>query len=276
MKAIHKIGLIAAAVVFVILIFTMWTDVDPGEEGFMYYPYSDGVDTSRVYSEGSTTIAPWNEMITYNIRQQNRKYSCSVNDYNTTPVTVIMSINYHVIRGKSAQLHLLHGKTYAETFIDPKVEGAIKEVIGRYEFAQLFSTKRDAVEQEIESILNHEFAGNFVALDFIEIQDMNLPGPIEEEIVSKEKQRQANENAELKEEQAKFDANARFQTARGDSALLISATYKAQAIERESKALKNNPEYTELIKWQRWDGHGSPYGSGNVFGSGINILKGMN
>ena len=42
----------------------------PGEEGFIYRPYTGGIDQTNVYTEGTVFIAPWNEMITYNILQQ--------------------------------------------------------------------------------------------------------------------------------------------------------------------------------------------------------------
>jgi len=63
------IGLIAL-VVFIM----SWTDIDPGEEGFIYRPYGGGVEKQSTYGEGTIFIAPWNEMITYNTRQQSKKY----------------------------------------------------------------------------------------------------------------------------------------------------------------------------------------------------------
>jgi hypothetical protein len=69
-------------------------------------------------------------------------------------------------------------------------------------------------------------------------------------------------------------ANARIEKSRGDSALVISARYKAEAIELEAEQIAKNPQYIELKKWENWDGKGSPFGSGNVFGnSSISILK---
>ena len=56
-------------------------------------------------------------------------------------------------KGASAKLHLLHGERYAESFIDKKVKGAIKDVIGRYTYVEVYSTKRESLEQEIEKIL---------------------------------------------------------------------------------------------------------------------------
>ncbi|GIR58946.1 MAG: hypothetical protein CM15mP65_15270 [Crocinitomicaceae bacterium] len=64
--------------IFIIIFFMSWTDIDPGEEGFVYRPYTGGIDTSENYSEGTYFIMPWNEMITYNVLQQSRNYESKV------------------------------------------------------------------------------------------------------------------------------------------------------------------------------------------------------
>jgi len=55
--------------------------------------------------------------------------------------------------------------------------------------------------------------------------------------------------------------------------LVVSARFKAEAIQLEAEQIGKNPQYIELKKWEKWDGVGSPYGEGNVFGSGVSILK---
>ena len=37
--------------IFIIVFFMSWTDIDPGEEGFVYRPYTGGIDTSENYSK---------------------------------------------------------------------------------------------------------------------------------------------------------------------------------------------------------------------------------
>lgn len=278
MNTPKKIAIILGAIILIYMVFTSWTDVDPGQEGFMYRPYSGGVDTTHVYTEGTTMIAPWNEMIVYNIRQQTRNFSSQVMDKNGTDLGVVVAVNYHTVAGKTANLHLKHGPGYAESFIDQKVRGAIKDVIGRYTYIEAYSTKRESLEQEIEHILMSDFAGNYVALDFVEIADINLPANIATEITVKETQKQKQETAREKKLEAKYLAEARFETARGDSSLLISASYKAQAIELEMAALKGNPDYTAYKFWTEvYKSGDNPFGTGNVFGgdANISILKGI-
>jgi regulator of protease activity HflC (stomatin/prohibitin superfamily) len=283
-----SIGVVA--LISIIIFMTSWVDVPQGSEGFMYQPYSGGVQQNKTYTEGTYFVAPWNEMVSYNTRQQSRTYQSQVMDKNGTDITIAIAINYSPIKGQTPKLHLKHGPAVEvheeETgklievtggyvnFIDDKVKGAIKDVVGRYTYEEVYSTKREALEGEIESILNKDFNGNFVQLHYVEIADVNLPGGIQNEITAKETQKQKNMKSELMKIEEKNLADARIEKSRGDSSLVISAQFKAMAIKKEAEQLKANPSYIEYIKWKGYaDGKGSPYGEGNVFGSGTAIIK---
>lgn len=271
---IRLVAIGVVAFIAIIIFLNSWTDVEPGEEGFVYEPYGGGVDTSYTYSEGTHFIAPWNEMISYNTLQQSRDYNQQVMDKNGTDIGLDVAINYHASKGNTSKLHLLHGVNYAESFIDKKVKGAIKDVIGRYTYVEVYSTKRESLEQEIEKIIEKDFKGNYIELDFAEIADVNLPDNIAIEITNKETQKQRNQTAKEKQKEQEYLANARIEKARGDSALIISAKFNADAIRLEAEQIAKNPQYIELKKWEKWNGEGSPYGEGNVFGNNsVGILK---
>jgi prohibitin 1 len=249
-----------------------WQSVEPGEEGFIHRQYGGGVDKSTTYNEGTHFVAPWNEMITYSTLQQSKTYSSTVMDKNGTNITVEVAVNYSVKKGKSADLHLEVGKDYI-TIIDDKSQGAIKKVIGNFNYEEVYSTKRDVLEGQMSDILKKEFAKNHINLEYVEIKDVDLPANIAAEIVNKETQKQRNLTAREKQKEEEYLANARIEKARGDSSLIVSAIFRAEAIKLEAQQISQNPQYIELKKWEKWDGIGSPYGESNVFGSGVSILK---
>jgi regulator of protease activity HflC (stomatin/prohibitin superfamily) len=254
-----KIGrLIALGVILLIafILFLMsWTDVNPGEQGFIYRPYGGGVEKDKIYNEGTIFIAPWNEMITYNVRQQSRSYESQVMDINGTEIGLVVAVNYHAEKGKIASLHLLHGELYAESFVDKKVKGAIKDVVGRYTYEEVYSSKREALEVEIETIIEKDFDGNYIVLDFVEIADVNLPANIATEITVKETQKQKNKTSELKKIEEKNLADAKIETARGDSAkAIINAMSETEAIKIKTEQLRKSPQYIEYMKAKKWNG----------------------
>ena len=263
-QLIKYISLGVLGLTAIITFFMSWEDVEQGSEGFMYRPYANGVDKTETLSEGTYFIAPWNSIIRYNIRQQSRNYKSDVMDKNGTEITAMVSVNYHAEKGKTAKLHLLHGENYAESFIDKKVKGAIKDVIGRYTYVEIYSTKREAIENEIEDILGKDFKGNCVVMDFVEIADINLPTNIANEITVKETQKQKNNTAELKKAEQKFLADAKIETARGDSAqLIINKSAEATSVDIMQKQLAKSPQYIEYMKAKKWDGKMPQVVSGN-------------
>ncbi|MDG1658194.1 MAG: prohibitin family protein [Crocinitomicaceae bacterium] len=259
-------------VIALVVLFMSWKDVEPGEEGFIYRPYGGGVDKTQTFTEGTYFVAPWNEMITYSTLQQSKTYTSTVMDKNGTDITVEVAVNYSVQKGKSAGLHLDVGKDYI-IIIDDKSQGAIKDVIGKYTYEEVYSTKRTVLEGEMIKKLKDELKQNFINLEYVKIKDVDLPRDIAQQIVNKETQKQLNLTAREKQKEEEYLANARIEKARGDSSLIVSAKFKAEAIQLEAEQIGRNPAYIELKKWEKWDGIGSPYGESNVFGSGVSILK---
>jgi regulator of protease activity HflC (stomatin/prohibitin superfamily) len=253
-STLSSIGLVVVGLVVLIVLFMSWMDVDPGEEGFAYRPYSGGVDIESSYTEGTYFIPPWNDIITYNILQQSKSYESTVMDVNGTDISVEVAVNFSVEKGNAAKLHLRHGVGYIQ-FIDDKVKGAIKDVVGRYTYQEVYSSKREALEGEIEEILIADFKGNFIVFHYVEIADVNLPENIATEITNKETQKQKNLTAEQKKQEQEYLAAAKIATAKGDSAkTIIRATAEAQSIKIKQEQLRSSSQYIEYLKAQRWDG----------------------
>jgi len=273
-KMVRYVAIGAVALIAIIIFFNSWVNVKPGEQGFVYRPYNTpSIVEDDVYMEGTYFILPWNEMITYEVVNKSKQYNQQVMDINGTDVMLDVAVNYNIQAQDVARIHKKHRENFT-TFIDDKARGAIKDVIGRYTYEQVYSSKREALEGEIEAILEDDFDGNYLNLNYVEIADVNLPENIANQIEEKETQKQRNLTAKEKQKEQEYLANAKIEKARGDSALIVSAKFKAEAIRLEAEQIARNPQYIELKKWEKWDGVGSPYGSNNVFGDeSISILK---
>lgn len=271
---VRYIAIGVGALLVLIIFFNSWVDVKPGEHGFVFEPYSSvSIKEDKVYNEGTYFILPWNQMITYETVNKSKQYNSQVMDINGTDVMLEVAVNYNIDAASVAKLHKKHRENFT-IFIDDKAKGAIKDVIGRYTYEQVYSSKREALEGEIEDILIKDFENNYLNLNYVEIADVNLPPNIAKQIEEKETQKQRNLTAKEKQQEEEYLANAKIEKARGDSALIVSAKFKAEAIQLEAEQIGRNPQYIELKKWEKWDGIGSPYGSNNVFGDrAVSILK---
>lgn len=278
MKNLFKLLFVAFLTVSMV---SCGTTNEPGERSIAFNSWGDGVDTSKVYKEGYHFHGPWVDMIKYNTRNQTKTYKSQVMDKNGTEITIVSSVNYAVKPNKIGQLHLKHGEEYDKSFINPKAYGAIKDVAGRYTYEELYSKKREALEQEIEEILKRDFQGNYILLSFVEVADVNLPNEIAAEIKRKETQKQRNLTSKLKEEENHNIAQAKIAEAEGNKqSAILNSEAEAEKIRIKNEALRQSPKYIELMKAEAVQSmaqgiraHG--LGNNNVFGSDTFIMKNL-
>lgn len=269
-----KIGVGFALGIFaLIILLNSWTTIKPGERGFMYKPFStESINVDKVYGQGTYFMLPWNKMFTYEVFRKSNEYEQKFLDRNGMDIDLSVSVNYNIIPDEVAKLHLDFREEYKK-YVDEISRGAFKDIIGRYTYEEVFSTKREELEKEMEDKIRNNFEGNHLNLNYVKIIDVVLPEKIAIQIKEKETQKQRNLTAQQKALEEQYLADARIERARGDSAQVVSARFKAEAIRLEAKELTKSPLYIELKKWEKWDGEGSPYGEGNVFGGDVSILK---
>jgi len=260
-----------------VMSFTSCQTVEPGQEGFLFKPYGGGVQQDKVYADGTHFVAPWNEMIIYNTLQQSKSYKSLVLEKNGMEIGIDITVNYNPTKGKTPNLHLKHGVGYEKSLVDAKVRGIIKDVVGKYTYEEIYSTKREKLETEMDELFQEEFPSNFVTYNFVEIADVNLPPNVNKAITAKETQKQNNQKAKELEQEQEYLANAERTKARGEKdARVLRAEGRAQEIELVQKQLSKSPSYIELVKWKGYaEGNGSPYGDNNVFGMSTSIIKGL-
>jgi regulator of protease activity HflC (stomatin/prohibitin superfamily) len=129
--------------------------IEPGEEGFMFRPWSSGVDTSMTYKEGTQVVAMWNDMIIYNVLQQSSDYNSSVMEKNGMEIGVDITINFNPMRGKTHSLHLKHGIDYNFCEIaDVDLPNDVKKAITAKEEQKQKNQRAKELEQEQEFIAN--------------------------------------------------------------------------------------------------------------------------
>ncbi len=190
-----------------------------GKAGVLYR-MTTGVDTTQVIDEGFHLIAPWNNVIVYEVRQQDLFEKMSVLSLNGLEIAIEATAWYQPVQSKLGSLHKEKGQDYLETIVKPAIRSATRSVLGRYTPEQIYSSKRDAIENEIyeetKKILDHQY----IELREVLVRDVTLPKSIKAAIERK-----------LGQEQESLEYEFRLQKA--------SKEAERQRIEAEGKANAN-------------------------------------
>lgn len=120
--------------------------VDAGHGGVLWTAWSGTQEDT--YTEGWYFVAPWNKMITYNVRLQDRTEDLHVLANNGLSIRLETSVRYRVSLKTLPVLHQKVGEDYYDVLIAPSVRSAARKVVGRYTPEQIYSTKREEVEHE--------------------------------------------------------------------------------------------------------------------------------
>jgi regulator of protease activity HflC (stomatin/prohibitin superfamily) len=267
LKIVAGLGLVITLAIFAF----SGTTIKPGEEGTLFDSFGDGMETEMVYTEGYVPHLPWKEMIVYNVQNKSYKYQAKVLDKDGTEITVFVTVSASIKRGRSPFIHLKHGIGYEKSVIDERIAGAIKDVIGKYGYEQIYGAMRDKLEGEIDALVRKSLGKEDILVAFTEVKDVNLPEDIQAAIIAKQTQDQLNLKAEKLKVYEDNIASANVASAKG--------RYDAAEYDAKTKAIMSQPKMLALKQLeieQIWAEKGvSPYGNNNVFGAGTTVVKGL-
>lgn len=157
--------------------------VDSGEAGVLWRML--GGTQPEVYGEGVHLIAPWNRFTRYDVRTQDQKEILHVLTNNGLSVRLEASIRYRPVRTELPQLHAEIGPGYFDVIVAPVVRSEARKVGGRYAPEEIYSSKREVVEQEVLEEVRSAVSGKHVDLEAILIRDVDLPDNIKRAISEK-------------------------------------------------------------------------------------------
>lgn len=151
------------------------------------------------------------------------KDGLSVLSSNGLDLTVDASVRYRVDPAKLFELHTQTGSRYADILIAPVVRSEARKVFGRYAPEELYSSKREQIEQieqELFEEVTRSLEGKHVVVEAIRVRDVTLPSAIRDAIADKlaEEQRSQKmrftldkERQEAERKQIEAEGIARYQ-----------------------------------------------------------------
>jgi regulator of protease activity HflC (stomatin/prohibitin superfamily) len=225
------IPVIIGIILLIILLAKASVTIKAGHAGVLYQTFGNGVVTDQPpLGEGFHIIAPWNKVFIYEVRQQELSEKMQVLSSNGLEIKLDASAWYQPIYKDVARLHQEKGEDYLQRVIQPAIRSAARSVVGRYTPEQLYSSKRDAIQEEIFEETKKILDKQYVQLNEILVRDVTLPPTIKDAIERKLRQEQESleyefrlEKAEKEAERQRIEAEGK---ARANSILSASLTDK--------------------------------------------------
>ncbi|HHJ51036.1 MAG TPA: prohibitin family protein [Phaeodactylibacter sp.] len=172
-------------IVVIILANSTFLTIDAGERGVLFRRFGGGLDKERIYEPGFHMVAPWNTMYVYDIREKQIEETMTVLSSNGLNIKLDVTVRVNPIYDKIGDLHEKFGPNYMQSLVRPEVRSAVRRIIGRYNPEELYSTKRDEVQNLIQEDLKKELAANFIDLRATLIRDIELPEKVKTAIEEK-------------------------------------------------------------------------------------------
>lgn len=198
---------------------SIFLTIDPGQKGVLFKRFGGGLDKELTYGQGFHVIAPWNHMFIYDVRTNEGLEKMTVLSKNGLQINVELSYRYSPTADKIGFLHDEIGPNYLNRIIIPEIRSATREVIGKYLPEELYSSKREAIQDEIYQRTSENITKKHLILDAILIREVELPETLKAAIERK-----------LKEEQSSLEYEFRLERERKESERrVIEAQAKADA-----------------------------------------------
>lgn len=229
MEKLPKIGIpvIVLLILTIVIVAKSAITIDSGEAGVLFKTFGEGVVVDEPpMGEGFHIVAPWNKVFVYEVRQQEILEKMNVLSSNGLDIKLEASVWFQPDFANLGNLHQQKSEMYKERVLLPAIRSAARSVVGRYTPEQLYSSKRDAIQQEIFEETRKIVEDQYIQLNEVLVRDVTLPPTIKDAIERKLKQEQESLEYEFRLVTASKEAEKVIIEARGkaESNRILSAS----------------------------------------------------
>ena len=205
---------------------TTFLTIQPGKKGVEFKRFGGGLDKDNIYDQGFHIIMPWNKVYIYDVRTNEGFETMNVLSKNGLNIDVELSYRYSPMPDKIGYLHDEIGPEYVKRILMPEIRSATREVIGQYLPEELYSTKREAIQDEIYKQTEKAIGPKHLIIDAVLIRSVKLPAKLEEAIEQKLKEEQLSLQYEYKLDRERQEAERRIieAQAKADANRILNAS----------------------------------------------------
>ncbi len=218
---------VALVVLGLIFAYKSTITIKAGEAGVLYKTFGGGVVTDQpALDEGFHFILPWNKVFTYEVRQQELFEQMKVLSSNGLDIKLDATIWYRPKTDELGTLHKKIGASYLDRVIKPAIRSATRSVVGRYTPEQIYSSKRDVIQKEIDTETRKILSDKHIDIISVLVRDVTLPQTIRQAIERKLGQEQESLEYKFRLQKATKEAQKQIIEAQGkaDANKILSAS----------------------------------------------------
>lgn len=184
-RLLWGIGLFTAFLFLITISSSTFLTIGPGQRGVLFKRFGGGLEKDNIYQPGFHVVAPWNTMYVYEVREKEIEEQLTVLSSNGLNIRMDVTIRVNPIYDKIGDLHEKFGREYITSLVRPEIRSSVREIIGQFTPEELYSTRRDEVQDLIVADLEAKLGDNYIDLRASLIRDIELPEKVKTAIEEK-------------------------------------------------------------------------------------------
>src|SRR5229473_198968 len=146
-----SIFLMVTLLVAIVLYPFVVVNVPSGDVGVLWKRFRGGtqLDPRQLKDEGLRLVWPWDRLFLYDLRLQSTTDSYNAISKDGISLTATISIRFRLKHDAIPQLHQSIGPDYIASLVVPEIGSRMREVIADYTAEEVYSTKRQEVQDGI-------------------------------------------------------------------------------------------------------------------------------
>ena len=185
------------------------------------------------------------KIIKYDVREQKAEIKAPTYTKDMQQADIFVVVTYALNKGEVGIVHQTYGTAYADRVVLPKVTGAIKDVIGNIEAAELVNAREKAAKNIFDTATTQITEAKVpVTITSLVITNIDYSDvfekSIEEKVVAQQNAIRAQNETKRVEEEARQ--------------VVVRANAEAEAMKIRAQALKENQNILLQDFIKKWDG----------------------
>tara|TARA_B100001175_G_scaffold44658_1_gene33887 strand:+ start:8905 stop:9729 length:825 start_codon:yes stop_codon:yes gene_type:complete len=236
--------------------------VESTERAVIFRKFTGGLDKKNIIIPGFNYKMPWNDIYKFDITDNLVEETIDVLDKNGLNINVDVTMSFHPVYDSIGEIYETFQMDYLRRLVRPEFRSTVRQVMGRYTAEEIYSTKRSAVETQIQSEASLVLIkpGNNIVMKSLLIRSISLPDQIKNAIESKLQQEQEALAYQFRLDKEKSEAERKRIAAEGEAKAnkiinnsLTPNLLKMRGIEATSK-LAESPNSKVIVIGSAKDG----------------------